>query len=201
METGKSKLDTWLERVKMIAEIIAIPVAAWWAFTRFVEGEKPSLEYRADVHGELNWYPRSSTDCLAEYRVTVKNIGKTSFEVTKANVRAWIVDDFGPFKGIAYINPHALVENKAPIVNEEIRNDLIGHYAPDVGDAVGFNFGVQRKRGAVVIFWFRAQSAQAEERSPWEDYRWDYACGKPPGDEKTVPLTKGKTVSDRAKAK
>ncbi len=130
MESYKSRFDVWLDRLKKGAKIVAIPVAAWWAFTRFSEGEKPSLEYRAEVQGELHWYEHSPSDCLAEYKVTLKNIGKTSFDLTKANLRAWTFDDIGPFKGVRYINPRLLVEGKTPIVNEEIKDDLLGIMPP-----------------------------------------------------------------------
>jgi hypothetical protein len=187
MESNKSRFDIWMCRLKKGLEILAIPVAAWWAFTRFSEGEKPSLEYRAAVEGELKWYKHSSGDCLAEYKVSLKNIGKTSFDLTKANLRAWTFDDIGPFKGVRYINPRQLVEGKTPIVNEEIKDDLIGHYAPDVGDVVGFNFGVERKRGAMILFLFQAESSQKRELSPWEDYRLDYVCDEPPEGAKAKP--------------
>ena len=35
MGTQPKAVDTWLSRIKLVLEIIAIPVVAYWAFTRF----------------------------------------------------------------------------------------------------------------------------------------------------------------------
>lgn len=48
-------LDISLSRIKIALEIIAIPVVAYWAFTRFSAEEAPALEHRARIQGELSW--------------------------------------------------------------------------------------------------------------------------------------------------
>jgi hypothetical protein len=180
MQWHKIWSEALLKRTKTILEIISIPVAAWWAFTRFAEGERPSLEYRADVQNDVTWVARSPNDCIAHYDVTIKNIGKTSFDVTSGQIGVWTFDDLGPFSRIDYIDPYKLMERKKPVRQVEVKGDLLGHYAPDVSASRGFTFGVERKPGDVILFSFEAQSAK-KSQPPWHGFSLEYVCGEPPG--------------------
>ena len=61
--------DRWAARLKLILEILAIPVAAYWAFTRFEEGEKPGLEARVEFSSQLDWAEQpNSSECVAQLK-------------------------------------------------------------------------------------------------------------------------------------
>jgi len=135
------------------------------------------LEFRSQTQGEVHWFAQSQSDCLAEYRVTFKNVGKTSIDLTQGRLRVWEMPTVSLEKAVNYVDPRALTKNQRPIVDETFNEgNLIEHYAPDVSDTLGFNFRVRRNAGGMVLFQFDAKSPQNPDG--WYDYQWDYACGE-----------------------
>src|SRR5438477_8740795 len=89
----KTSWSKMVEVVKTVLEIIAILVAGWWAYTRFRQGEAPSLMQRADLQGNLMWFKDSKDACQAEYEVEFRNIGKVSIEVGRVRISAWTLTE------------------------------------------------------------------------------------------------------------
>jgi hypothetical protein len=88
LETAKDVADI----VKKVVEIVAIGVAAWWAYTRYFSGEAPSLEEHAAITLNVNQGDRENASCQADVHVEIKNIGKRSFDVHSILIRIWVVD-------------------------------------------------------------------------------------------------------------
>lgn len=70
---------------------MALVIAAYWTYTRFLVGEKPSLETRVDITSNLKWENRgpSPGPCYVFFDVELKNEGISSFDVKGARIRAW----------------------------------------------------------------------------------------------------------------
>jgi hypothetical protein len=70
---------------------VALATAAYWTYTRFLVGEKPSLETRVDITSNLKWENRGPTSgtCYVFFDVQLKNEGVSSFDVKGARIRAW----------------------------------------------------------------------------------------------------------------
>src|ERR1700704_3006570 len=72
-----SRVDKLLSRIKIIMEIIAIPVVAvwagYWAFAHFYAEDAPALEHRAKIEGDLSWQKRSDEECIAEFKIKFEN--------------------------------------------------------------------------------------------------------------------------------
>lgn len=79
------KLTKWIQ-------VVALAVAAYWAYTKFQLGEAPSLKPNAWVDASLSAEPSHITgDCYIEFQVIVENVGKVEFDVKKVRIRAWQV--------------------------------------------------------------------------------------------------------------
>lgn len=73
-------------------QIVALAVAAYWAYTKFQLGEAPSLKPNASVTGSLSTEPSHiAGDCYIEFQVGVENVGKVEFDVKRVRIRAWQV--------------------------------------------------------------------------------------------------------------
>src|SRR5258708_6411720 len=74
-------VQKWIEAAKNIAEIVALIVGGWWAYSRFFATEAPSLEERGALESTLGWSQEEPDRCIATLGITIKNIGKRAFEV------------------------------------------------------------------------------------------------------------------------
>jgi hypothetical protein len=71
-------------------QVVALAVAAYWAYTKFQIGEAPSLKPNASVGGWLSEEPSHiAGDCYVEFQVSVENVGKAEFDVKRVRIRAW----------------------------------------------------------------------------------------------------------------
>jgi hypothetical protein len=63
-------------------QVLALIVAGYWTYTRFIAGEAPSLEPRLDVTMNVQYSGVSASgNCNVKAVVGVKNSGKRSFDV------------------------------------------------------------------------------------------------------------------------
>lgn len=188
MDTQPKALDTWLSRLKIGLEIVAIPVVGYWAFSRFVAEEAPALEHRARLQGELSWQQRSDKDCIAEYRIKFENIGKSSIELTKTKLRAWLLDVPALTETIVYVDPLKMRNQKA-LLEADLDQYLVHRYAPAVTDEVGLMFLVKRAPGQMMLFLIEGESQTGgQQTQEWFDHRWDYACGESGKPSSTQPM-------------
>ena len=124
MGTQSGPVNKWLKRISTGLQIIAIPIAGYWAFTRFNAEEAPALEHRAKIQGEVTWRDRSDGDCIGEYNITFENIGKRSIELTSATLRGWSLDVPALSGKIAYVDPLEM-RNKPPLVKVDLAPSFI----------------------------------------------------------------------------
>jgi hypothetical protein len=184
--------DTWLTRISTILQIIAIPAAAYWAFTRFQAEDAPALEHRAKIRAELSWTYRSKEECIAQFTVMFENIGKSSIDLIEAVVRAYPLD--APTvkdDSITYVDPEQLRKTLEPLVEADISGYLWDRFSPGVADEVGTMFIVRRSPGKMIMFFVDARSAVSEtlidrlfwfwprkEPRPWSWFQRDFRCGE-----------------------
>ena len=89
------KLLVWIwtntEYLTKWIQVVALAIAAYWAYTRFLAGEKPSLETRVDITSNLKWEDRGPAPgtCYVFFDIELKNEGKVSFDVRKVRIQAW----------------------------------------------------------------------------------------------------------------
>jgi hypothetical protein len=169
-----------------------IPAAAYWAFTRFQAEDAPALEHRAKIHAELSWQDNSKEECIAEFKITFENIGKSSINLIEAFVKAYPLNT-APLSGdtIAYVDPEKLRKNLEPLVAIDIGGYLWTRFPPGVADEVGAMFIVKKDPGRMIMFFVDAKSAVSEtlidrifwfwprdEPLKWSWLRRDFRCGQ-----------------------
>jgi len=89
-------------------QIVALFFAAYWAYTRFLTGEKPTLEERVAVSSTLTDErpgPLPNT-CYVYFTLKLRNEGVTSFDTDGVQIQAWRSGFARLSPGIAtYIDP------------------------------------------------------------------------------------------------
>jgi hypothetical protein len=174
---SKSKLEavkSYLELVKYLVEITAIIVAGLWAYSKFVEVEKP-MQLRTSSTSDLGWYrtPKEDT-CMGRLGVTIKNIGTKPFHIDKVIVQAWIVDKSFLSQTFKFIS---LDKEKKSLLNEEQFDakrltSLIGKYAVDENNQQDFTYLMKNNQGSVAYFLFKATG----ENIDIQEGRWGFIC-------------------------
>ena len=180
-ETSKWRL---VERAKMVLEILAIIIAGLWAITLYLNYDAPSNVTRADLQGDLKWYPRSKEVCEAEYEVEFKNIGRIPIDIGRVQLSVFPMDRLDHLpegKKVGLIDPMQAISGPPFIQAPTDRMNAM--YSPDERDVEGFSFIVKRAPGTLILFqvevWKKEDGAVSNAK-PWRDFRWDWVCGENP---------------------
>lgn len=112
-------------------QVLALVIAAYWTYTKFLAGEKPNLEPRVDVAMDLkDEMPGPSPDsCFVYFTFDLKNQGLVSFDIDSAHIQAWWSDIRAlPAEHGAYIDPLKF-EKGIKVVDISGSNLLNMHFA------------------------------------------------------------------------
>lgn len=172
---SKAQVKDWLSVTKNVLEILAILIAAAWAYSRYVESEKPQLQPRLLASSSLTWFnARPDSACLGSFSVHIKNIGKAPVTLSKGTLRAWLIEDTskGP---IQYLDTRGLTEGKPAFEKHfdlKQRSALIGVISIDGEAQEDFTFKLQKSESQIVLFSFSAEGTSGTI----EESRWSYLC-------------------------
>jgi len=179
--------------IKNIFEIGALLAAGIWAFFTFFVKDRPALEAHADIRTQLVWHTRGK-DCIADWNVSVKNIGTSSFDVTGVDLKMWKVDpDQLPDEQFVNVN---VLQQAGPTNPNDLKltksgSSLVGHYAPGLTDGQSFEWVFKKENPSKWIV-FTVDVFRDERPFPWlrtrqasltHAYEWDEMC--PPEEKKT----------------
>jgi hypothetical protein len=151
--------------------------------------DAPALLLRPKMQGELSWYRRagSETECIAVFKITLENIGKSPIELTEATVGVWRLSI--PEKEIDYIDPLKLTNGVAPSAEGNLmppkepsldrKAFLRTYYPPGVADELGMMFLLKRDPGKIALFIaegkYRIRGTENDDGWFWHE--WDEVCG------------------------
>jgi hypothetical protein len=136
-------------------QVVALTVAAYWTYTRFLVGEKPSLETRVDITSNLKWEnrgPKSGT-CYVFFDVQLKNIGISSFAVRGARIRAWRSELPILGNGLAQFLDVDELEHGQNVIDRSNLRLLDMDFAP--GERAGRTFSLIFREQPPAIYLFR----------------------------------------------
>lgn len=175
----------WAELLKTVVEIVAVIVGAWWAYSRFFAAEAPSLEENGIIESSLDWTPVDLQRCTAVLGITIKNVGKRSFNVRNATVAVWLVPQPPAGAGIVRIKPYELIKGDPTFLDDITQKSLTGHYAPNATQHDDFVFSIPRDakgKAQTALFTFEADAVTTDQKPlkvPLGDYRWSANCEVP----------------------
>jgi hypothetical protein len=186
----QSKTDRWLTRsgtgaaiLGAVVGVIGTIVTGWWTYSRFIAEDLPALALRPKMDGDLRWYERtgSNKECIAEFKIKLENIGKSTMTLTEATVGAWPLNS-KPLEGtpVVYVDPIKEIEGVKPFGGEPkniLGNYLRKYYPPGVADELGTLFIVKRDPGKMILFLAKGKyQVEGKEPEDWFWHQWDEVC-------------------------
>jgi hypothetical protein len=148
------------EMLKNAVTILAIVIAGFWTYTKFIRVEAPTLEPRGSASSSIYWNDLEGGKCEAVFDVNFANTGNTSFDVTKLEVRGWkfrrnwITGQFATYLDIDE------VRNKGELIFQKTYSErlsggnhmFIGHYSPTNTFRHSFVFSIDKAPDQNVYF-------------------------------------------------
>ena len=129
LKKHEGSIQTWTDSLSHVAQVIALVLAGFWAYSTFYLTEKPGLEPRGLTEAELRWdpLPDAKDVCLAVFRVTFHNIGKRSINVTHVRIIGWLSDRLSGVAKPRLIEVNDLEHGESFLDRTFPKATLIGH--------------------------------------------------------------------------
>jgi hypothetical protein len=141
------------ENITRWIQVVALAAAAYWGYTRFLAGEKPSLETRVGVSATLRGEkPGPAPDlCYVFLDVGLTNQGIASFDVPSIHLLAWHSEI--PIPTTAVVRSIDLEEVARGPKIIDIDQPLNMHFSPGERTSQTYSWVIRTKPG---IYLFRA---------------------------------------------
>lgn len=138
-----------LEKVKLVLEIVAIPLAGYWAYTRFHAVDAPDLLPRIVIDTKLSWQPLSKGSCFGFVVIDIRNNGKQIITVDSIRVRALLGGIPTSAGLLSAINPPTTDSTVSD--TSYTTGDQIGQYEPTV-ESSGTHAFLARSSDSLMAF-------------------------------------------------
>jgi hypothetical protein len=182
----------YVERFKVIVEIVAFGVGSAWAFYTFVLAEHRTYQEGGALASTVEWRKTPDGDCSGEYIVTFRNVSKIPVTISTGKIRVWRMKKFtpnDPNETIRYLIPMDLRQD---LLLERETNRFNGTYQPDETDEEGFTFDLNKSEPGPILFelvlWDddglkklkdekkEVLSVPDNAYNHWNNNRWDWPC-------------------------
>jgi hypothetical protein len=132
-------------------QVVALIVAGYWAYTRFVRVDAPSLEPTGEMDVKVDQdetYP-----CDLKIRLTIKNTGHTPFDINGLTFNAWKVNAPHPSGNSPVYFSLNQMRLGEPLLQNFTPDDLtlIDHYPAGSANFQEFTFGFNKFEGSYLI--------------------------------------------------
>ena len=207
---------SYVERFKVIVEIVAFGCAGAWAGYTFLLSENRTYQEGGAFQGTLEWRRTPDGDCSGEYTVTFHNVSKIPVTIGTAKLKVWRMKKFapnGPDEAVRYVIPMDLRQD---LLLETETNRFNGTYQPDDSDEEGFTFDVNKTETGPVLFelilWDEhgLERLKKEQKNvlsvPDNDYSyrdnnsWDLPCFEKPKESERKTDTSGPLTTRHKRA-
>jgi hypothetical protein len=170
-------LERWVSVIKQGVEVLAILVAGWWAYTRFIQTEVPAQRRNFVTEQKIEWAasPHPSA-CYAILSVSFQNISKAEVRIEKVIQRAWLLPLPSLDDPIAYVDPEQL--DNAPATDSISYADgpFVQDYPPQARAFYDLVWTIRRTPGIALFRVDLFVDSADREPTDWI-YEWDEICG------------------------
>lgn len=183
MADEKDRSFRILEKTKIIVEILAILVAGYWTYLKFIRTEAPLFETNASIDRDLSPAEDRGGSCLRFFNVTLENTGKSAFTVERVVTRVWkfpLQED----KAVEFVDLDR-IEAQEPVFQKEFPDPAFGDKArwyPFLGRhrsgetySHSFQFLFKKEVGAWIFV--KTEIFIEGEAEPEVAGMWDSICG------------------------
>jgi hypothetical protein len=175
---GKFERRTiFIESIKNIAEIIAFTVGAIWALYNFKLKESPALLKSATASNSIQIDSVRDGKVHVIYYTTMKNIGKTAFEVESVKIQYWRIANQNIINH-KYFSFHQYM-GKNPITDSINDFSQATIYSPGVEYGQGFDFFFPSNSDTTILiratYYCQGNEGFFSEKHSWTEDIYDFA--------------------------
>lgn len=183
MADEKDRFFRILDAAKIIVEIIAIFVAGYWTYLKFIRTEAPLYETNTSINWSLSPPEERGGNCLRFFNVTLENTGKSVFTVERVVTRVWkfsLQED----KAVVFVDLDR-IESQKPVFQKEFPDPAFGdktRWYPFLGrhrsgESHGHDFQFLFKKEAGAWIFVKTEIFIEGESEPEFAGMWDSICG------------------------
>jgi hypothetical protein len=191
-------LDKWINLGKHIVEIVAVFVAGWWTYTRFIQTEEPAQRKNFVTEQQMQWAASPSPmACYGILSLAFQNVSKAEVKIAKVVQRAWLLP-LPAFAGqIEYVDPEVLDDAIPADSSSYTDGPFVQEYPPQAKVRYDLVWTMRRAPGIALFRIDLFADSTDSEPTEWA-YDWDEICGGADSSETSaaVPLD-----ASRSKAK
>jgi hypothetical protein len=161
-----------------VAQVGALIVGGWWAYTRFIQTEAPAQKQNFITDQEMKWADAPiRSACYGILSVTFQNISRTEVPIQRVVRRAWVLPLPSFDESIAYIDPEQLSSAPASDSASYTEGPFVQRYPPQGKVRYDLIWTIRRTSGLAL---FRVDVyADSSDTQPTDwIYDWDEVCGE-----------------------
>jgi hypothetical protein len=165
-----------------VVTALAIVVAGYWTYHKFLREEEPTLEIRARTSSRITWDSFGKDACAAEFAVKLENIGTTVFKVKRIDLEEWFVQrSLHPGENARLFDMQAL-EATPPIRQKSYtKGSFIARYPPGTWDQDTFEWWLRRPPDDSQLVYLKISFMDENDRLMAFETGWDVICGTDKG--------------------
>jgi hypothetical protein len=161
-----------------IVTAMAIVVAGYWTYHKFVREEEPTLEIRARTSSRITWDSIDNDSCAALFDVKLENIGTTMFAVHQIDVSGWLVQrKLVGAEETRWFDAQTL-ERTPPFFTKSLTSgSFIAKFPPGTWDKDTFEWWIRRPADESRLVYFRIAFLDEHNQVMAFETDWDAICG------------------------
>ncbi|HEV7594126.1 MAG TPA: hypothetical protein VGO33_03935 [Gemmatimonadaceae bacterium] len=177
LKRPSTTLREWVSLILQLAQIVAIAVGGWWAYSKFIQTEAPAQKQNFSTDQKMEWLPSpNDSACYGILSVTFENISRSDVTIRKVVQRAWLLP-LPPYdRAISYINPDSLAVGPASDSISYTTGPFVQEYPPEARVRYDLAWTLRRKPGIALFRVDLFANATDKEPIDWV-YDWDEICG------------------------
>lgn len=157
---------------------IALIVAGYWGYEKFVREEAPILEIRARTTSRILWDPIGKDACSALFDVKLENIGTTLFTIHHVDVAAWLTQRRLDAAETARVFDVQALEKTQPFYQHRFTSgSFVARFPAGTWDRDTFEWWLRRPADDSQLIYLRIAFMDEHDRMLTFESDWDVICG------------------------
>ena len=165
-----------------IVTALAIVVAGYWTYHKFVREEEPTLEIRARTSSRITWDSIDKDSCAALFDVKLENIGTTLFAVRQIDVAGWLVQrKLVGAEDTRWFDAQALERTPPFFKKSSTTGSFIARFPPGTWDKDTFEWWIRRPADDSQVVYLKIAFMDEHNQVMAFETDWDVVCGTSSG--------------------
>lgn len=157
---------------------VALIVAGYWGYEKFVREEAPILEIRARTTSRILWDPIGKDACSALFDVKLENIGTTLFTVRRVDVAGWLTQRKLDAGDTARVFDVQALEKTEPFYKHSFTSgSFVARFPAGTWDRDTFEWWLRRPVDDSQLLYLKISFMDDHDQEMAFESDWDVICG------------------------